>query len=875
MWSIFARIIIRKRLFILLVLGGLTAFFTYHATKIQLHREITDILDPHDTTHIIYKKMRTIFGEEGMVVVVGAKDKDLYQKEKFTNWYKLGKELDKIPGVDSVFSEANMYFLFRDTTTKSFLLKKTFTKLPQTQAGFDSLKKFTRSQPFYRDLMYNEASGTSLMMVFIDGKKFNSEKRGNLIPDIVNTTEKYRSAFTELHYSGLPLVRDTMFRSLNSELTLFVFLSIFASAVILYFFFRSFKVLFVCLLTIAIGLLWSFGSMGLLQYKVTALMSLVPPLMIIIAIPNCIYIINKYHQEYVRTKNKIKALNLVIYKIGAASFMTNANTALGFLTFIFTGNPKLVQFGIVTSFNVMAMFIISLAFIPIMFSFFPAPTVKATKHLDKKWTASVVKFLSNMILRKRKLIYIVTILITLGGAAGIFLIRITGNISSDLPADSQVVKDLKFFEEDFGGIMPIEIIINVKEKGQITKDKTLRKIDSIQQYLKKYPVFTKSVSIVDAVKLVNQAFHGGAEESYDFISSRDKVLIKPYLDKISGKKGNLKGFVDSTETLTRITAQMADIGSVEIMRQQKKMLEDFDSILNPDKSRTFALIDKIEKGKLDGSKRLEQVNAILEENNRLRNSLIEILSAKDTAKLYAFDEDPELLNQEIMRKGFQEKLRSAYTATQYEAQITGTSTLFAKGTNYMIDDMVESLIYAIITISALMFLLFTSARMIIISLVPNIIPQILIAGLMGLFDLPIKPSTILVFSLAYGISVDNSIHFLAKYRQELKHQHFHIRECVLISLKETFLSQVYTSMVLLLGFSMFCFSEFGATVALGVLVSLSLLIAMFCNLIILPALLLSLDRYIAVKAFQEPFLSIYDEEEDIELSDLEIEKKIE
>lgn len=873
MWNIFARIIIRKRWFILAVLVGLTGMFGYYTTKINLSRSFTDNISTTDTNSVVFHKMRKIFGEEGMVVVIGIKDKNLYTPAKFKAWHDLGQDLKKIEGVDSVFSEAYMYYLVADTSNYSLKLQRTYNKFPTTQAELDTLKAFTRSQPFFQDLLFNDSSGTSLMMVFVDPKKFNSKERGDMVPDIIKTTDRYKSYFKEFRYSGLPLVRDTLFRSLNKELILFVILSLVASALILYFFFRSFTVLAICLCTVAIGLIWSFGSMGFMQYKVTALMSLVPPLMIIIAIPNSIYIINKYHQEFVKARNKLKALRLVIYKLGAASFITNANTALGFLTFLFTGNAKLVEFGIVTCFNVMAMFFIALTFIPIMLTFVKAPSEKTTKHLEKKWITRVVDFLSNLVLYKRKWVYGVTIGITVATGVGIFFIRTTGNISSDLPVDSPVVQDLKFFEKEFGGIMPIEIVINAREKGQIVKDATLEKIDSIQQYLKKFPIYSKSISIVDAVKLINSAIHQNNLEKYTFMDRNDKRAFLPYRKELNKQRGAVKSFVDSSETLTRITSQMADIGSVEIAEHQAALVPVIDSILNPDKVKVSQVLRKLNAGELEGQQRIDAVNALLDNNLRFRNKFLEELAGPyDTSRLYALDADPELVNKEMGRKDVAEKLSKAYKKSSYEVQITGTSTLFAIGTNYMINDMIQSLIFAIITISALMFFLFTSMRMIIISLVPNIIPQIMVAGLMGVFDLPLKPSTILVFSLAYGISVDNSIHFLAKYRQELKAQHFNIKQCVLVSLRETFLSQVYTSLVLLLGFSMFCFSSFGATVALGVLVSLSLFIAMFCNLIILPALLLSLDRYIAIKAYQEPFLAIYDEEEDIELADLEIEK---
>ena len=872
MWLIFARIIIRKRLFILALLLGLTGMFGYYTTKVTLSREFADLLPPTDTNMIQYKKMRKLFGEDGMVMVVAVQDKNIYQLKRYKAWYDLGNDLKKIKGVDSVFSEANMYTLHKDTARKKFELKKIFTKFPSTQAELDSIKIKVRSLPFYENLMYNPKTGTTIMMVFINAKKFNSKDRGDLIADIQEATEKYKEIFPDIKYSGLPLIRDTLFHSLRNELSLFVILSIVASALILYVFFRSFTVLFICMITVVMGLLWSFGTMGLLQFRVSALMSLIPPLMIVIAIPNCIYLINKYHQEYLKAKNKMKALTSTIRKLGAATFITNANTALGFATFLFTGNEKLMHFGIVSALNVMAMFFISLTIIPIIFSFFPPPSVKNTKHLEKKWSVKVVQKLIYLINYRRPVIYITTILISAVGVWGIFQMRTTGNIASDLPSNSKVVKDLFFLEGEFGGIMPVEIVINTKEPGQATKEKTLHKLDSIQRYLATDTIYSKSLSLADAVKFVNQAYYNGDPAYYTFFDKSDLGDLSRYKDSLEKNmaKGNFKAFLDSSQTITRITAQMRDIGSKEIDAAQKKLRPVIDSILNPDKANLVDLYRKIRDKKLTGQAMEEKLQLVFDDNIRFFNNMKEVIANGDTAITRKLESDDAYIKKYYSREDFPELLKKGIDKTVYDIAVTGTSTVFAQGTNYMIRDMIESLIFAIITISALMFFLFTSFKMILISLVPNIIPQILIAGIMGIFNIPIKPSTILVFSLAYGISVDNSIHFLAKYRQELKAQGFHIRECVMVALKETFLSQVYTSIVLFLGFSMFCFSSFGATVALGLLVSLSLFIAMFCNLIILPALLLSLDRYVAKLAFDEPFLSIYDEEEDVDLNELEV-----
>ena len=161
--------------------------------------------------------------------------------------------------------------------------------------------------------------------------------------------------------------------------------------------------------------------------------------------------------------------------------------------------------------------------------------------------------------------------------------------------------------------------------------------------------------------------------------------------------------------------------------------------------------------------------------------------------------------------------------------------------------------------------MFRSFRMIIISLVPNLLPLLITAGMMGFLGIPIKPSTILVFSIAFGISVDDTIHFLAKYRQELKAHNWKIKKSVYPALRETTVSMFYTSIVLFFGFSVFMISSFGGTKALGGLVSATLLFAMLSNLLLLPSLLLSLEKNIAnKKTLKEPHLQILTDREELE-----------
>ena len=251
------------------------------------------------------------------------------------------------------------------------------------------------------------------------------------------------------------------------------------------------------------------------------------------------------------------------------------------------------------------------------------------------------------------------------------------------------------------------------------------------------------------------------------------------------------------------------------------------------------------------------------ENGDLLKSFVDTTGQIARMTTYMRDVDTERM--EAIELGLLEEVDRIFPAERYDVYLTGKALLFLKGTKYLVRNLLMSLGLAIVLIALFMAYLFRSFRMIIISLIPNLLPLVITAGVMGFAGVPIKPSTILVFSIAFGISVDDTIHFLAKYRQELATHRWRIKQSVYASLRETGVSMFYTSIVLFFGFSVFIISSFGGTVALGALVSATLLFAMLANLILLPSLLLSLERSIAnKKILKEPQIDILTEEDDTE-----------
>ena len=637
------------------------------------------------------------------------------------------------------------------------------------------------------------------------------------------------------------------------------------TALLLLLFFRSIKVVIISMIVVAIGVVWSLGVLSLFNYEITALTGLIPPLLIVIGIPNCVYLINKFQQEFKSHGKKIKALDRVIQKVGNATFLTNATTSMGFGTFIFTHSAIMKEFGVVASINIICMFIISICLVPIIFSYLPEPKSKHTEHLDRQWMFKVLDALVYFATQKRKQVYLVTTALFIAGIYGMSLMHTTGNIVDDLPNDDLVVKDLKFFEEELNGVLPFEIILTFNSVVY-NNFSNIAKIQQLQEQLKSEKYLSKSLSIVDAMKFISQSYANGKKSKYDldFSKSKDQRYFSRIINSIYFKNtfsdsvidnsnGFVKTFLDSNHKTTRITMQIADIGTAAMDSLISRINTYVDSIVNPEASQ-FKVAES-EKEIFD----------FYNSHNNIKYMVQNQLTSDEQDGIIEFPTELAELKNDFGLNAFESAVRKAVDELKIDLQITGTGVIYAKGTTYLVNNLFISLMIAIVVVALLMSFLFRSLKMVLVSLLPNLLPLIFTSALMGYFGIPIKPSTILVFSIAFGISIDDTIHFLAKYRQELKY--YNIRKSVETSIRETGVSMIYTSIILFFGFSIFTASNFGGTQALGLLVSLTLFVAMLTNLVLLPSLLLSLEKRILTQNFKESE-DLFQDDQDIEWNKL-------
>lgn len=870
MWQFVANIILRNRFLIIGILTLLTVLFGYNAaTGLKLDNKYGFILPKESPAKMNYMKFKEMFGEDGGTLVLAIQTDSLYTEDRFLKWKELGDSILKFDGVEAVVSEATLFSVENNIEKEEFEVHKIFSDIQFQEKSIEEIEHEVKRVPFYNHILYNDTANVSLMMISVDETFLSDQTKANVVLDIEAFAATYEKDFGQMRYAGLPHLRVVIGKRVMKEMFLFVGLSILITSILIFLFFKSLRVVFICNVVVVIAVIWSMGSIGILGFHISILTALIPPLMIVIGIPNCIFLMTKFHQEIKEHGNKVKALTRVIRKIGTATFLTNFTTALGFLTFVFTNSDKLMEFGITASLNIIMVFFLSICILPIVVSFSKTPKKRHLMHLERKMAVNFLNKLIVLTTNHRKWIYTVTIGIVVISVIGLAQIKATGNLTGDLPQGHQILEDVNFMQDNFGGAIPFEIMVDYKEPGRLFKKSTLEKIEAIQTKYHKDTLFSKSVSMVDFIKVINMAYYGNNEEKYTLFSTKDKLRLKKYIDNfdmtnLNGGSFKMKELLDTANTTIRIRSQMKDIGSYEVADKVDTMQLEIDSLLNPDKPQMERFYSKVIAGKKT------YIDSLFQEFPAVYNNVTKQLSKGNSDLQYAFDTDFDKIKTYYGKKDFNTKLRAGIDTEYYDVILTGTSVVAAEGTKYLVFNLITSLIFAIIAIGFLMAILFRSWRMVLVSLIPNFIPLIVTGGVMGWFGIPLKPSTLLVFSIAFGISVDDTIHYLAKYRQELRNHEWDLKQCVIQAIRESGLGMFYTSIVLFCGFSVFTFSQFGGTQALGMLISLTLLVAMLTNLIILPSLLLTLERSITTKSFREPYFDAYDEESDIDWNYLEI-----
>lgn len=769
MWYKLGQFILRFRLSLLMLLIAATAVMGFYATRVQLSYEFTRAIPTDNPKYQDFQHFKETFGDDGGTLAIGIESDKFFTPSVFNAVAQLHQDLKKVTGVEDILSIPETVMLTKDSSDK-LVPKKIFSFPYTSQQQMDSSRSQFENLPFYRGLLYNPQTHAYLMGVRVNKDLINSKERTRLVSDIMQQVHAFeKKVNVEARVSGLPFIRTEVGNRIKKEMNWFLIGSILLSAFTLLLFFRSFSAMLLSLAVVIIGVVWSLGTIVLLKYKITLLIALIPPLVVVIGVPNCIYFLNKYHASYRDKGDKQEALVTMVGRMGVVTLFCNIAAAVGFAVFALTKSALLYEFGAVAGINIMALFFISLILIPTVLSYLPEPKAKHTRYLDNKLLERFLIRVEGWTTQHTRVIYGCTLVLLAFAVAGLFRLKSEGFIVDDLPKNDKIYTDLKWFETNFRGVMPLEVVIDTKKKnGVVASDmEVLLSIDDFSGKVAAMPEVARPLSLTEGLKFVNQAYFDNDSNSYALpiaipASLRTMLRAKNDSSKQTGVAKLMGSFVERDSlSAARVSITMKDIGS----------------------ARLPLFLDTLQK-----------------------------------------------------------LADSAFDRNKYKVTFTGTSVTFVEGVRFIINGLRDSIFWAFLLIALCMLYLFRSFRILVCSLVPNVIPLVITAGLMGWIGVPLKPSTVLIFSIALGIAIDITIRFLVNYKQELPLYKNDVQQTLLQTIRHTGLSIIYTSLVLVAGFVIFCFSDFGGTKALGWLTSLTLLVGTLTNLVLLPVLILLVAR---------------------------------
>lgn len=770
MWYSLGKFILKYRLPLLIALLAINIVAVTLALKVKIGYDFSRAIPTDNPKYLDMQAFKAKFGDDAGTLVVGIQSDLFFTPKVFNAVGKLQQSLKKLPDVTDVLSVPEALNLINDTASQSFKTERIFQYNYTSQTQLDSARIDFESLPFYRGLLYNADAKAYLVAVGVNKDTLNSKSRTRLIATILEPITQFeKESGITVQISGLPYLRTVIGDRIKHEMNYFLIASFLLSALTLFLFFRSISTTIMSLLVVGMGVVWSLATMQLFGYNITLLTAIIPPLIVVIGVPNCIYFLNKYHTAYKDTGNKEEALRTMVGRMGIVTLFCNIAAAIGFAVFALTRSALLKEFGMVSGINIMLLFFISLIFIPAVLSYLPAPKPKEIKYLDNRFLESLLTKIEHLAFKKAKLVYAVTIAITAFAVVGLFKLKSEGFIVDDLPKKDKIYTDLKWFETNFEGVMPLEIMVDTKKKkGLFRSTKPLEKIDELSAYIEAKPETGKALSFVEGLKFAKQAYFDGDTNSYAIPSMGDLAFIGTYLTPKPGATAQSGGaikllnkFLDSNKQVARISVNMKDVGSQQL---------------------------------------------------------------------------PLLL------ADFEKKSNEIFDTAAYKVTFTGSSVTFLEGSSFIIKGLRDSIFWAFLLITLCMLYLFRSFRILVCSLIPNIIPLLITAGIIGWVGVPLKPSTVLVFSIALGIAIDVTIRFLINYKQELPDNQNQVTPTLILTIHHTGISIIYTSLVLIAGFIIFCFSSFGGTIALGWLTSLTLVVGTLTNLILLPVLIRGMIR---------------------------------
>lgn len=738
----------------MLLVIAITLPLLYQWKNITFSYEFEDFLPQYDDNAQIFKDFKERFASDNDFLLLALEKKSgIFDSTFLKKVEKIESDiakLDDVTAVRSILSMSEFRFM-----PGGLVVEIPYIHLDSLRLDKDSVRIYSHEELVNQFVSEN---GRSLCL-FIKHTDFLSKERSDILSDKLYALLD-KAELDDYHLIGRVVGQRYYVEKMMSEMMLFISISVILVILFLWIAFRSIWGILLPQVVLYLSAIWVIGSMGLFNEPINILLVLLPSILFVVGMSDVIHLVSKYIDNLRDGMPKNDAVINAVKEIGLATLLTSVTTAIGFISLIVIPVKPIQSFAIFVSLAVVITFIITILTLPALFIFSKAPVV-AEKYKNPIWHRVLAKTFK-WTLRNRKTIPLAFLLVFGVSLFGVTKLESNNFLMDELKDDNPVKMSFNYMDDNYGGIRPFELMIELKnpEQNQFWDKEVLQDFERVQDYLEDEYGVQRLTSLITFLKTANRSFKSGLHSNYKLPENKgDIARFKKQLQRLENGQ-ILRLVVDSTQQFARITGTIPDWGNKKVTA---------------------------------------------------KNDALEIF--------------------------LKNELKSPY----FDVKLTGTAHLLDLNLKTLSYNMMQGLILASVIIAVLMAILYRSFTMTIISLIPNMLPLIVVAGLMGLMGINLKISTAITFTIAFGIAVDDTIHFLSKLKLELSKG-----KTLLRALRTTYITTgkaiILTSLVLLAGFFMLILSDFEGTFAMGALVSLSLFVAVVADLMLLPLLLLAFYR---------------------------------
>ena len=759
--TFFARLaeaILRFRWLLLLLVFVITIFAFYEMRTLKMDNSNEAFFLEGDPTKLLLDKFRDTFGNEDFIYVLIETD-DFFRTDTIRLIKKLAEDLEEhIPYVKDMKFLGNVEYM--EGVEGGIEISDLIEDIPETPGEMKLVRERAMNEPLYLDNLISRDGKTAAIL--LECEKYPDEKvdpRKEIPPAVYKILTKSEYADLKVYAVGTPIIDYEMDEMTVRELSLFGIVCIVLQMLILLWVARGARGVITPLLVVILSIFWTLGLVGILDWTLSLMVAMLPIFLICVGIGDSMHIIAETQDQQDRGLARKDAIVKALALVGIPCLLTSVTTAAGFLSFLGTVLKPIRQLGVYAAIGVIMAFLLSLIMVPIVFSFGKNKKIRKEKEtFDGRNDIfdQALKTIALLNLKHPWAILSIFILLTALSVFGYLLIEVESNTIEFVSTDVPVRQAYDYVDSHMGGSMSMEVMLDTGKKDGIKEIEFLRDMETLQNYIDRHPLTSKTTSVIDTIKKMRRAMHENRMEYYTLPETSAQASEYLFLYETSGGE-ELDKQVSFNYDIARITARTKSLNSKDV--------------------RTFT---------------------------------------SDISMFVKKNIDPSI-----------------------KVEYTGTMPFVEAMSKYVAQGQKRSFILAFLAITCMMIIVLRSFKLGLISMIPNVFPVLISLGLMGFAGVYLSIPLMILSPIIIGVAVDDTIHFFMRYRREFNRTGTY-EGALKATLSTVGRPIMFTTMTLVLGFSVFGLSDMYNVVQFGLLAAFAFLWALLADFFFAPVLMLLL-----------------------------------